>query len=68
MPDQNHLDTASQDIKPVLLRFPLAMHERVKLHQARMSSSMGGARVTFQQAALHLMQSGADLHEEQAQA
>ncbi|MFG6488297.1 hypothetical protein ACG04R_16540 [Roseateles sp. BYS78W] len=61
-------DATSQDIKPVLVRFPLSMHERVQQHQARMSTSMGGARVTFQQAALHLMQSGADLHEEQAQA
>jgi hypothetical protein len=41
------------------------MHVRVKTHQARMSASMGGARVTFQQAALHLIQAGADLHDEQ---
>jgi hypothetical protein len=58
-------DGAQPDIKPVLLRIPLSMHVRVKTHQARMSASMGGARVTFQQAALHLIQAGADLHDEQ---
>lgn len=68
MPTATPLATPPAEVKPVLVRFPMAMHERVKAHQARMSLSMGGARVTFQQAALHLMQSGADLHEEQVQA
>ena len=65
--NQQQVDEQATEVKPDLLRFPLAMHERVKRHQARMSTSMGGARVTFQQAALHLMQSGADVHEEHTQ-
>ena len=56
-------DAQPHEVKPVLLRFPSAMHERVKLHQAQMSATMGGARVSFQQAALHLMQAGADAHD-----
>lgn len=59
-------DDKAATVKPVLIRFPPEMHARIQAHQERMSASMGGARVTFHQAALHLLQAGAEAHEPQS--
>lgn len=45
-------------IRPVLIRLPEPMHQRITAHAKAMSERMGGARVSFTAAALSLMQGG----------
>lgn len=53
-------NSASLRRKPVLMRIPEALYERVSSHREQLSLQMGGARVSFTAAALSLMQAGLD--------
>jgi hypothetical protein len=49
---------APAERKTVLIRFPEPLHKQVAEHAQSMSKAMGGARVSFNAAALSLMHSG----------